>query len=102
MRKDCEISIRVTAELKGALEQNAEARGEAFAVVVREALREYLNRRSSLEVPLKLQDQLRAVQDYSNITSATQAANDKRAAEIVIASYAQEKKKKKSKLLPKP
>jgi predicted transcriptional regulator len=44
MRKDCEMSIRVTKELKAQLESVAAKRGESSAVIVREALREYLER----------------------------------------------------------
>lgn len=45
MRKDCEISVRITTQLKTSLEEIAEKRGESFAVIVREAIREYFSRR---------------------------------------------------------
>lgn len=41
MSKDCELSIRMSVELKDRITAEAEKRGESAAVIVREALRQY-------------------------------------------------------------
>jgi hypothetical protein len=52
MTKEETIYLRLTAELRRQLDAEAERRGEALSVIVREALREYFERKpGNVSVP---------------------------------------------------
>ena len=51
MEKSSEIKVRVTGDMKAAVNAIAASRGEGESLIVREAIREYLTRREAAPAP---------------------------------------------------